>query len=378
VITPLLSLLALAPKVQYDLWVADPSWVREPLIRKRVEETLQDRVSPSRPWIRGLTEDGRIFNAAPAGFWSEGRFDPLCLSEEDAAGAFYLTFLLPDGRFAAGGASRLNGIQVFAHGVLGGGIFRGSAFTAFDDKCFASAVSPSGLLAGVMDDGDRQRHEQELGEFGNPCRIVNMRAVPLRFDAMGKRFRPTPFAINDKGVVLGDWDSKYGTPSYATIVWEANGNYWLTDDRFKLRRKTIDFKCLSNDGRFAGSRHEIVGTGENTNEVEHAIVSDGKSYQLLSEAAGVKQSCVTHIVGQDYLGWTEDRVFSTTHQRGCLWHSGKMVSLQSLLAKKTDWNIGKVGAVNKRGQIAVWLWKIEDPAFPRSFKRSFGLMTPRR
>jgi hypothetical protein len=55
-----------------------------------------------------------------------------------------------------------------------------------------------------------------------------------------------------------------------------------------------------------------------------------------------------------------------------------MVLLQSLLVNKTDWNIGKVGAVNKRGQIAVWVWQSLDPKDPSAIRRSFGLLTPRR
>jgi hypothetical protein len=377
-IASLLSFLVLAPKVQYDLWVADPSWVREPLVRKRVEGTLNSLVSQDGPWIRALTEDGRIFNAAPAGFWSEGRFEPLYLSKEDPDGAIGLTFLLPDGRFTTGGAARLNGLEDFSHGVLGGRIYRGDTYEEFADRCFATAVSPSGLLAGVMDDGDWQRHQYELGECGNPCRIVNMRAVPLRFDSMGRRTTPTPIAINDQGVILAYWDGKVGEIKPQTLVWEPNGSYWFTGERIKSPGSTITFACLTNDGRFGGSRHHFERVNNKSFDIEQAIISDGKTYQQLPEAPGIKESCVTHIVGDDFYGWAKDHVRRNPPEVGCTWRSGKMVLLQSLLAKKSDWNIGKVGAVNKRGQIAVWLWKVPDPGSPKDVQRCFGLMTPRR
>jgi hypothetical protein len=46
------------------------------------------------------------------------------------------------------------------------------------------------------------------------------------------------------------------------------------------------------------------------------------------------------------------------------------------LATPSEWQIGRVGAINKKGQIAVSVWKLATTKDGKRIVNSFGLLTP--
>jgi hypothetical protein len=175
-------------------------------------------------------------------------------------------------------------------------------------------------------------------------------------------------AINDKGVIVG-------TGSGGSIVWEADGSYWMTAQRFKDVGSSLYLTAVSSDSRFLGSiPSEEPGAGDNG--FTTPVYVSGKGVTRLATPADSKSSEADLFYGTGYLGHFTDRSVPFVKDRGCIWMDGRFHRLQDCLAKSTEWQITKPVLTNAKGQIAVYVKRFVVLEGRRVPEERFGVLTP--
>jgi hypothetical protein len=359
--------------IQFSAWIAEPSWVTDPVARRGFEADMQTSVGMNLS-IRAITEDGQVFFTRPASFWSIGKCHVCFDSSGPGKTPIYdLTFRLPDGTLVAGGSGRLNGFPDYGRPMSPGSFFKDGVYKTFQDNYYITAVAPSGKVAGMAVNNNNDK-EDTLREV--PCRIVNGKAIRLALPKVASFEMPTPCAINDKGTIITG-DVGY-TNSYAeeTFVWDADDTMWTTSVRFPSNDWSIVFTNLSNDDLFVGCQQRRVGSGDEREVVEEPIVSNGKVFRKLAKLSDFRSSRVTHFYRKGYLGSFLTGVAPRYFPHGCIWIDEKPYKLQDLLTSPLEWQIGRVAAINKRGQLAVAVWKLVRSAEGDKIINSFGVLTP--
>ncbi|MBS1718842.1 MAG: hypothetical protein JST35_00175 [Armatimonadetes bacterium] len=367
------------PPPQYDLWIADPAWVKEPAFREWMDSSFVEPLNTIKGGIRGLTEKGEIFHVDPSGYWSKGSFRPLRLNGLDPGTPTNIgTFLLRDGRITTGGEGMLNDFHAgsnFAKGVDQGGILTHGQGASFTDRCIVTAASPSGKFAGLLHTGDTD--PRVLGQIGFPCRIVDGKAQRLPMPKNFKSLVLRPNVVSEAGIVLAETTDDVAWSMPMSVVWMPDNRLWTTRERFKLAGKSIVFNCVDGRGWFAGAKCSIASLSGDTEQIELPIVWDGKRLVDLPMPANGKRATVLDFFQGGYLGWVADKGTFYGPMNGCLWKGGKAYRLRSLVKGFPDWEIGTVGAFNSKGQLAVNLRskslknKAGEPVW------RIGVLTPR-
>ncbi|MBS1720850.1 MAG: hypothetical protein JST35_10420 [Armatimonadetes bacterium] len=393
----------------YDIWISDPSTVKDEL-------TLEDL---SRGWgprfIRAVTDKGEIFCAKPPGYWSAKQFRAIPDRTPEQAlneTSNRITFSLPNGGVTYGGHILLNNLL---HGVDGphnsyqGGILWSGRAVPFKDKCYITAYSQGMKFAGVLGNLDMYKQIPEmmadmliLGELGTPCRIVNGRAKVLPIPSSMYPWQVIPRAINDRGDIIatapdptifnrkaprlntgnvtmisGGYGPGYFDPTThqwvsacQSIVWNAKNRYFTTRSRFNLKGSVVRFDCFLGSGGYGGAVIDRAGR-------TRAIVSDGHKISFLPEPENAEYSVVSMEIPGGYAGGYRLKGEYAPYT-GCVWIDGKFYSIRDLVDIEKDWKISPVQAVGKNGELAVGLYrevKQEDGGSQSQVR--VALLTPR-
>jgi hypothetical protein len=374
IIASIIAAKTLISGPRFSLWVADPSWIPDPVVRADFEVTTKNEISLELS-IRGLTDDGRIFFVNPGSFWKRGECAIIYGSSQAGLRARYdLTFRLPDGQLVAGGSAMLNGYPDFGREVRAGSFFNQGSFTKFEGNYYITAVSPLGKLAGIAASDTDPTEGHNLGRV--PCRIVNGKVTKLPMPKLVSSDSPTPSAISDDGTVISGDVGHQLTGALETCVWEPDNTFWTTRTRFSSNEGLIVFRSVKSACEFAGSQVIVKRKGGEAEVIEEPIYSDGRAIWKLVKLADYRSARVSHFYGEGFLGSYLSVATPRFIPHGCIWLRRKAYRLQDLLTTPSEWQIGRVGAINKKGQIAVSVWKLATTKDGKRIVNSFGLLTP--
>jgi hypothetical protein len=361
----------------FDIWIADPTVIKQDLLRKQVS------AESSRYMTRSVTKNGEVFRVNPSGFWSKESYRAYVPPDDPSFGQIpdvSATFILPDGSVAFGGEEHLNFVEYgprAATRIVAGGIWKAGKTRRFRDACFITAFSNNLKFVGLVDDD--KVHPTLPGGLGEPCRIINGRAYRLPVPGWLNASTVRPIAVNNRGYVIASAPdplffskaSRVGTNDGQSIVWNNKNRYFSTRKRFNLKGKSVKFNCFLGSNGFAGAVYDQSRTC-------HAITSNGRKIFYLEEPKGLAYSYVSKEIPEGCAGGFGLRSKTWPFGYGCIWIRGKFFALQDLVKSDDDWVIGPVEAVGERGELAVNVFSRSSWEKDRKIICRVALLTPRR